>query len=72
MLHLGYSIFNRGSLENHNFLTVTPNLVVPVPTISFRCIDYYYIIYSYVWCDVNFAYTCLSVLLRLVVRTRVI
>jgi hypothetical protein len=57
MLHLGYSIFNRGSLENHNFLTVTPNLAVSVSTISLRCIDYYYIVYSYVWCDVNFAYT---------------
>jgi hypothetical protein len=28
-----------------------------VPTISLRRVDYYYVVYSYVWCDVNFAYT---------------
>jgi hypothetical protein len=45
--------------------------VILVPTISLRCVDYYYTVYSYVWCDVNFAYTSLSVLLRLAVRSRV-
>jgi hypothetical protein len=58
--------------EIHNSISVAPKLVVLVPTISLRRVDYYYVVYSYVWCDVNFAYTCLSVLLRLAVRTRVI
>jgi hypothetical protein len=31
--------------------------VVLEPTISFRSVDYYYTVYSYVWCDVNSAYT---------------
>ena len=53
-------------------MIVAPNLVVLVPTISLRRVDYYYAVYSYVWCDVNFAYTCLSVLLRLAMRSRVI
>jgi hypothetical protein len=43
--------------KNHRSLTVTPNLVVPKPTISLRCIDHFYAICSHVWCDVNFAYT---------------
>jgi hypothetical protein len=39
--------------------------VVLVSTISLRSVDYYYIVYSYVWCDVNFAYAMLFVLIRL-------
>jgi hypothetical protein len=31
--------------------------VVLVSTISLWRVDYYHIVYSYVWCDVNFAYT---------------
>jgi hypothetical protein len=31
--------------------------VILVPTISLRRVDYYYTSYSYIWCDVNFAYT---------------
>jgi hypothetical protein len=58
--------------KNPNFITVAPILAILEPTISYRLIDYYYAVYSYVWCDVNFAYTCLSVLLCLAVRTRVI
>jgi hypothetical protein len=38
-------------------MIVAPNLVVLVPTISLRRVDYYYAVYSYVWCDVNFAHT---------------
>jgi hypothetical protein len=53
-------------------MIVTPILLVLEPTISLRRVDYYYAVYYYVWCDVNFAYTYLSVLLRLAVRTRVI
>jgi hypothetical protein len=42
--------------ENHNSLTVTPNLVVLEPTISLRCVEHYYAVCSPVWCDVNFSY----------------
>jgi hypothetical protein len=59
------------TLEIHNLVTVTPNLVILIPTILLRSTEYYYAVYSYVWCDVNFAYTRLSVLLHLAVRTRV-
>jgi hypothetical protein len=45
------------SSENHNSLTVTPNLVILEPRISLRCVEHYYAICTYVWCDVNFAYT---------------
>jgi hypothetical protein len=31
--------------------------VILEPTISLRCIEHYYAIYSYVWYDVNSAYT---------------
>jgi hypothetical protein len=31
--------------------------VILEPTISLRRVDYYYIVYSYVWYDVNFTYT---------------
>jgi hypothetical protein len=41
------------------------NLVILVPTISFRCVDYCYVFYIYVWCDVNFPFVpCLFVLWR--------
>ena len=43
--------------ENQNLKSVTPNLVILVPTISFRRVDYYYVFYIHVWCDVNFPYT---------------
>jgi hypothetical protein len=44
-------------LENHNFITVTPNLVVLEPRFSLRHIDHYYAICFHDWCYVNFAYT---------------
>jgi hypothetical protein len=31
--------------------------VVLKPTISLRRVDYYHMVCTYVWCDVNFAYT---------------
>jgi hypothetical protein len=31
--------------------------VILEPTISLRCVEYYYVVCSYDWCDVNFAYT---------------
>ena len=37
-------------------MIVTPILVVLEPTISLRRIDHYYVVCSYVWCDVNFTY----------------
>jgi hypothetical protein len=42
---------------------MTPILVILVPTISLQRVDYYYADCSYVWCDVNYAYTifvCIS------------
>jgi hypothetical protein len=51
-------------------MVVTPVFVVLEPTILLRRIDYYYVVCSYVWCDINFAYT-MFVLLRLTVRSRV-
>jgi hypothetical protein len=45
------------SSENHNSLTVTPNLVVLEPRFTLRRVEYYYTVCSYVWCDVNFSYT---------------
>jgi hypothetical protein len=38
-------------------MTVTSILMVLEPTISLRRVDYYYAVYSYARCDVNFAYT---------------
>jgi hypothetical protein len=46
-------------LENHNFITVTLNLVVLELTISLWYVEHYYAVCSYVCCDVNFAYTML-------------
>jgi hypothetical protein len=31
--------------------------VILVPTFSLCSIEYYYVVYSYGWCDVNFAHT---------------
>jgi hypothetical protein len=31
--------------------------VILEPTISLRHVEYYYTVYAYVWCNVNFAYT---------------
>jgi hypothetical protein len=31
--------------------------VILEPTISLRRVEYYYSVYAYVWCDVNFTYT---------------
>jgi hypothetical protein len=39
--------------------------VTLVPTISLRCVDYYYVLCTHVWCDVNFSLVpCLFVLWR--------
>jgi hypothetical protein len=38
-------------------MTITPNLVILVPTISLGHIEYYHALCSIVWCDVNFCYT---------------
>jgi hypothetical protein len=52
--------------KNHILKSITPNLVILVPMISFRCIDYYYYVFCiHVWCDVNFSLVpCLFVLWR--------
>jgi hypothetical protein len=31
--------------------------VVLEPTILLRCVEHYYAVCAYVWCDVNFSYT---------------
>ena len=39
--------------------------MILVPTISFLCVDYYYIFCTHVWCDVNLSLVlCLFVLWR--------
>jgi hypothetical protein len=39
--------------------------VILVPTISLRCIEYYYVLCIHVWCGVNFSLVpCLFVLWR--------
>jgi hypothetical protein len=39
--------------------------VIHVPTILFRCVDYYYIFCIHIWCDVNLSLIpCLFVLRR--------
>jgi hypothetical protein len=35
------------SSENHNFITVGPNLVVLEPTISLQRVEYYYAVCDY-------------------------
>jgi hypothetical protein len=57
-LHLVYSIYNHVDLrKNFNFIIVTSNLVILVPTISLQRIEYSNAFCTYVWCDVNIAYT---------------
>jgi hypothetical protein len=39
--------------------------VIHVPTILFRCVDYYYILCIHIWCDVSLSVIpCLFVLRR--------
>jgi hypothetical protein len=52
-------------------MTVTPTLLVLEPTISLRSVDYSYAVYSYAWCDVNFAYTMLVCIATTSARLRV-
>jgi hypothetical protein len=52
--------------ENHDLKSVTPNLMILVPTILFRCVDYYYVFCIHVWCDVNLSLVpCLFVSWRI-------
>jgi hypothetical protein len=44
--------------------------VILVSTISFWRVDYYHAVYSYVWCDVNFAYIMFVYIATLAVRLR--
>jgi hypothetical protein len=48
----------------HNLITVAPNLVLLLPTILLRSVEYYHVLCSIVWCDVNFAILCMFVLMR--------
>jgi hypothetical protein len=51
--------------ENHILKSVTPNLIIHVPTILFQCVDYYYVFFIHVWYVVNFSLVpCLFVLWR--------
>jgi hypothetical protein len=56
-MHLICLYLTINPLESHNFLTVTPNLVVLEPMISLRCVEYYHALCSQVRYDVNFSYT---------------
>jgi hypothetical protein len=39
--------------------------MIPIPSIIFQCVDFYYVFCLHVWCDVNFLYIlCLFVLWR--------
>ena len=44
--------------------------MILVSTISFWRVDYYHAVYSYVWCDVNFAYIMFVYIATLAVRLR--
>jgi hypothetical protein len=44
-------------LEVHILKSITPNLMIPILRILFQYVDFYYVFYLYVWCDVNFCYT---------------
>ena len=44
--------------------------MILIPTILLQRVDYYCADCSYIWCDVNYAYTFLFVLLRLAVRSQ--
>ena len=46
--------------------------MITVPMILFQRVDHYYAVYSYVWCDVNFACTMFVCIATTSVRTRVI
>jgi hypothetical protein len=59
------------ALEIHNLVTVTPNLVILVPTILLHSIEYYYSVLSYVWYDVNFVYTMFVCIATTSVMSRV-
>jgi hypothetical protein len=59
-------------LEIHNLKYITPKLMIPVPRILFKCVDYYYIFCLHVWCDVNFAYTMFVCIATTSARSRVI
>jgi hypothetical protein len=58
--------------ENNNSLTVTLNLVILEPTISLRCVEYYYAVCSHVWCDVNFSYTVTPLVVILMSKNYVV
>jgi hypothetical protein len=36
--------------------SITPKLMTPVPRILFYCVDFYCVLYSHVWYDVNFSF----------------
>jgi hypothetical protein len=39
--------------------------MIPIPSIIFQCVDFYYVFCLHVWCDLNFLYIlCLFVLWR--------
>jgi hypothetical protein len=59
MLYIEYNlhICSHRYFENHLSSTITQNLAILEPTISLRRVDYYYAVCSYVWFNVNFAYT---------------
>jgi hypothetical protein len=50
---------------------MTPILVILKPMISLQHVDYYYAICSYVWCNVNFAYTLFVCIATTSARLRV-
>jgi hypothetical protein len=58
-------------LKIHILKSITPKIMGPVPRILFYCVYYYHAIYSYVWCDVNFAYTMLVCIVTTSARLRV-
>jgi hypothetical protein len=50
--------------ENHNLLSVTPNLVILETPILLRCVDYYYALCSLFGVMLMYPILCLFVLLR--------
>jgi hypothetical protein len=44
------------SLEIHKLKSITPILVVLEPAISYLRVYHFYLVCTYVWCDVNFIY----------------
>jgi hypothetical protein len=63
-MHLICLYLTINPLESHNFLTVTPNLVVLEPMISLRCVEYYHALCSEVRVMLISHTPCLFVLLR--------